>query len=117
MAPQQLPAGSQHPHVITGRHQLRDQLSRRADHMLAVIQHQQQLLAGQHPRQRPRDRRPRLLPHPRTAATNAGTCSGSCTTASSTSHTPSANRPATPRATSTASRVFPEPPGPVTVTS
>ena len=42
---------------------------------------------------------------------------GSRTAASSASHTPSANRPATSRATSPASRVLPDPPGPVTVTS
>ena len=97
--------------------QLRAQLRGRAEHVLAVIQHHQQLPAGQHPGQRPRDRQPRLLPHPSTAATTAGTCPGSCTGASSTSQAPSANRPATRRATSHASRVFPEPPGPVTVTS
>ena len=48
--PQRLPAGRQHPHVITGGQQRGAQLSCRADHVLAVVQHQQQLLAGQHPR-------------------------------------------------------------------
>ncbi len=53
---------------------------------------------------------------PSAAATTAATCAGSRTAASSASHTPSANRPAACRATSPASRVFPAPPGPVTVT-
>jgi hypothetical protein len=47
--PQRLPAGRQDPHVVTGLQQARAQLRGRADHMLAVIQHQQQLPAGQHP--------------------------------------------------------------------
>ena len=54
---------------------------------------------------------------PSAAATAAATWAGSRTAASSASHTPSANRPATCRATSPASRVFPAPPGPVSVTS
>ena len=62
--PQRLPAGRQDPHVITGLQQARAQFSGRADHMLAVIQHHQQLPAGQHPRHRLRRRPPRLLPHP-----------------------------------------------------
>ena len=62
--PQRLPAGRQHPHIIAGRQQPGAQLRRRADHVLAVIQHQQQLLPGQHPRQRLGRRHPRLLPHP-----------------------------------------------------
>ena len=62
--PQRLPAGRQDPQVITGRHQLRAQPGSRAEHVLAVIQHQQQLLAGQYPGQRPGERRPRLLPDP-----------------------------------------------------
>ena len=54
---------------------------------------------------------------PSAAATTAATCAGSRTGASSASQAPSANRPATSRATWPASRVFPTPPGPVTVTS
>src|SRR5262249_4535560 len=42
---------------------------------------------------------------------------GSRTAANSASHTPSANQPATRPTTSAASLVFPDPPGPVTVTS
>ena len=61
---QRLPAGRQHPHIITGRQQPGAQLRGRADHVLAVIQHQQQLLPGQHPRQRLGRRHPRLLPYP-----------------------------------------------------
>ena len=61
---QRLPAGRQHPHIITRRQQPGAQLRGRADHVLAVIQHQQQLLPGQHPRQRLGHRRPRLLPYP-----------------------------------------------------
>ena len=61
---QRLPAGRQHPHIITRRQQPGAQLRGRADHMLTVIQHQQQLLAGQHPRHRLGRRHSRLLPDP-----------------------------------------------------
>ena len=61
---QRLPAGRQHPHVITGRQQPGAQLRGRADHVLAVIQHQQQLLPGQHPRHRLGRRDTGLLAHP-----------------------------------------------------
>ena len=63
--PQRLPAGRQHPHIITGRQQPGAQSRRRGDHVLAVIQHQQQLLPGQHPRYRlgRRHPHPRLVPH------------------------------------------------------
>jgi hypothetical protein len=43
---QRLPAGRQDLHVITGCQQPGAQLRGRADHMLAVVQHQQQLLPG-----------------------------------------------------------------------
>ena len=62
--PQRLPAGRQHPHIITSRQQPRAQRRGRADHMLAVVQYQQHLLAGQRPRQRLGRRQPRLLAHP-----------------------------------------------------
>ena len=62
--PQPLPAGRQDPHVITGLQQARAQLRGRADHVLAVVQHHQQLPPGQHPRHRLRRGHPRLLPHP-----------------------------------------------------
>ena len=114
---QRLPAGRQHPHIITRGQQPGAQLRGRADHMLAVIQHQQQLLAGQHPRQRLADRDTWLLPYPQRRRHRPETCAGSRTGASSASHVPSANRPATARATWSASRVLPTPPGPVTVTS
>ena len=61
---QRLPAGRQDLHVIAGQQQPRAQTSGRADHMLAVIQHQQQLLPGQHPRHRISGRLPRLLRYP-----------------------------------------------------
>ena len=61
---QRLPAGRQHPHIITGRQQPGAQPGGRADHMLAVVQHQQQLLPGQHPRQHIGHRYPRLVRHP-----------------------------------------------------
>jgi hypothetical protein len=47
--PQRLPAGRQDPHIITGLQQARAQLRGRADHVLAVVQHHQQLLATQYP--------------------------------------------------------------------
>ena len=47
--PQRLPAGGQDPQVIAGRHQLSAQPGRGAEHVLAVIQHQQQLLDGPAP--------------------------------------------------------------------
>ena len=90
--------------------------SPRRRHVLAVIQHQQQLLTGQHPRQRLDERHARRLAQAQRHRDRRGTRAGSCTGASSISHTPSANRPATRRATSPASRVLPTPPGPVTVT-
>ena len=63
--PQRLPARRQNPHIITRLQQPAAQRGGRADHMLAVIQHQQQqLLAGQHPRHRLGHRDTRLLPHP-----------------------------------------------------
>jgi hypothetical protein len=60
---QRLPARRQDPYVITGLQQLAAQLSGRADHVLAVVQHRQQLPAAQYPRQPIRRRHPRLLPH------------------------------------------------------
>ena len=62
--PQRLPAGGQHPHIITSRQQPRTQRRGRADHVLAVVQQQQHLLAGQRPRQRLGRRQSRLLAHP-----------------------------------------------------
>jgi hypothetical protein len=62
--PQRLPAGRQHPHIISSKQQPRAQLRRRADQMLAVIQHQQQLLPGQHPHHHISRRHPRLVPYP-----------------------------------------------------
>ena len=61
--PQRLPAGRQHPHLIAGGQQPGAQLRGRAGHVLAVIQHQQQLLPGQHPGQRRGRRKAGLLPH------------------------------------------------------
>ena len=49
---------------VLARQQPRAQRRGPADHVLAVIQHQQQLLPGQHPRQHLFRRHPRLLPHP-----------------------------------------------------
>ena len=54
---------------------------------------------------------------PSTVAIAAGTDAGSPTDASSTIHTPSGNSPATSAPTSSASRVLPTPPTPVSVTS
>ena len=54
---------------------------------------------------------------PSTVAMAAGTDAGSPTDASSTIHTPSGNSPATSAPTSSASRVLPTPPTPVSVTS
>ena len=61
--PQRLPAGRQHPHIITGSQQPGAQLRRHADHVLTVIQHQQQLLPTKYPRQGPGRRETWLLPH------------------------------------------------------
>jgi len=49
---QRLPAGRQHPHIITGCQQPGAELRGRANHVLAIVQHQQQLPPGQRPRQR-----------------------------------------------------------------
>ena len=61
---QGLPAGSQHPHVVGAEQQPAAQLRRRADHLLAVIQHQQQLPPGQRTRQRIGRRHRGQLPDP-----------------------------------------------------
>ena len=62
--PQRLPAGRQDPHIIAGSQQPGAQRRGRADHMLAAIQHQQQLPPGQRTLQRAGSRDPRPLPHP-----------------------------------------------------
>ena len=110
--PQGLPAGRQHAHIITGYEQLGAQPRGCADHMLAVIHHQQQLLPGQRPRHCLGRRNTRLLAHPQHRGHHCRTCAGSRTGANSASHAPSANRPVTRRATSPASRGLPPPPGP-----
>ena len=61
---QRLPAGRQDLQIIGGRQQPPAQLRSPLDHMLAIIQHQQQLQPGQHPGQRLRRRHTRLPPHP-----------------------------------------------------
>jgi len=63
---QRLPAGGQHPHVSTGGQQPGAQLRRRGDHMLTVVQYQQQpmLVLRQRRRQRFFDGRPRQVTHP-----------------------------------------------------
>jgi hypothetical protein len=60
---QRLPAGDQHPQVVTGSEQGGAELGSRVDDVLAVIQHQQQLLPGQHPGQHIGWRDSRLLAH------------------------------------------------------
>ena len=57
----------------------------------------------------------RMIPSALTIA--AGTSSGRCTAASDTKHAPSAKSASTARAASSASRVLPTPPGPVSVNS
>jgi hypothetical protein len=81
--------------------------------MLAVIQHQQQLLPGQHPRHRLRSPHPRLLTCPQGRRHQRRVSHGR----ELGQPRPSAGRPATRRAISAASRVLPDLPGPVTVTS
>ena len=61
---QGLPAGRQHPHIITSTQQPSAQPRSRTNHMLAVVQHQQQLLAGQHSRHCIGHWHAGLLPHP-----------------------------------------------------
>ena len=62
--PQRLATSRQHPHIISGRQQPGAQPGGRPDHVLAIVQHQQQLLAGEHPRQRLNSGNPRLIPYP-----------------------------------------------------
>jgi hypothetical protein len=62
--PQRLPAGGQHPDVIAGRQQAGAQPRGRVDDMLAVVQHQQQLLLGQRPGNRRGGRGSLLVVHP-----------------------------------------------------
>jgi hypothetical protein len=85
--------------------------------MLAVIQHQQQLLPGQHPRQHLRHRDTGLLPHPQRRRHHRRDLRRVPHRGQLGQPRPSANRAATARATWPASRVLPTPPGPVTVTS
>ena len=49
---QRFPAGGQHPHVVGAEQQPAAHLRGRADHLLAVVQHQQQLPSGQRAGQR-----------------------------------------------------------------
>ena len=89
---------------------------RRLEQMLEVVEHQEQLAVGEERLERVLDRLAAALVERRApAAIACGSSSGSATAASGTKRAPSANSPATARATSSASRVLPVPPAPVSV--
>ena len=111
-------AGDQHLQPRAGRQQVR-QSGAAAEHLLEVVEHQQELLVAQEGRQTlgaaaGRRRRARRAP----ARSVGGTRSGSPIGARATKQTPSAKsaRAARPRP-ARARRVLPTPPGPVSVTS
>ena len=86
--------------------------------MLTVIQDQQHMPAAHWTAaSESASDRPGCSRTPNTTATAVGTSPGSSTWANPTSHTPSSNRDTRARATSIATRVLPEPPGPITVTN
>ena len=86
--------------------------------MLAVVQHQQQLLVAQERDERLLQRHARPGASPRTPPPPPRPPpSGSRTAASSHSHAPSGNRGSTSAATCNARRVLPTPPTPVNVTT
>ena len=122
---ERLPAGGQDAHAgRLGQHPA-GQPGHRADQVLAVVQDQDQLPGGQHvgqPVQRRQDRSPDRVAAsaiqtasgaPIADSTACGTSSASPTGASGTNQTPSGIWSASRAAASTASRVFPVPPGPV----
>ena len=98
---------------------LLDQVGDRVEHVLAVVEHQQQLLRAAGTRRATRSSVwPARAASPRTPPrTRRRTPSGSRTAASSHNHAPSRNRGSTSAATCSARRVLPTPPTPVSVTS
>jgi hypothetical protein len=62
--PNRLPACRQNPHIIRCRQQRRAQSGHRRNHVLAVVQDQQDLPARHHPRQQVRYRHPGPLADP-----------------------------------------------------
>ena len=106
--PQQLPGGDQQHQVGTRLDQLRE-LRRRVDDLLQVVQQQQQLPLA--------DVRGQLSFAPSVCAIVSATSAGSRSEASPTQNTPALNSGTSSAAASIASRVFPVPPGPVSVTS
>ena len=112
-----VPAGRQHSHIVRCRQQPGAQRRGRADHVLAVIQHQQQLLPCQRPAPPPR-------PAGRWAARASLALPPLPRELCRVVHLRQLGQPRPVRepprhrpATWPASRVLPTPPGPVTVTS
>ena len=100
-----------------GRQDGLDQIGGGVQHVFAVVEHQQPLPALQGGGHSLGHAAPGLWVTPSTAATASGTAAASLTAASSKNHTPSGNSSTSRPATSSASRVLPTPPTPVSVTS
>jgi hypothetical protein len=114
--PQRPPAGDQNPQLTSAAEELHQRRPRRVN-----------LLKLSNTNSRCRFRRyaevvssgsaPARSPTPKAAATTIGTSAASLTSARSTQHIPSGSDNSVRRATANANRVFPIPPGPVTVSS
>ena len=105
---QQLPAGDEQAQVRTGPQQRR-QLDRRLDHLLQVVGTSSSCLSPMCPAS--------CCFAPSVCAIVSTTSTGSRTSASPTQNTPAPNSLTSSPAASSASRVFPVPPGPASVTS
>ena len=107
--PQHLAARAEHLEARAAREQLRE-LAGRIDDLLEVVEHDQHLaVADVLVRARPAARASRR--------SRAATSAGSRTALRSTNHVPSAKASVTSEATAIEKRVFPVPPGPLSVTT
>ena len=113
---QRLAARRHHPRCRVGAKQCLGHARRGVDEMLAIVEHQQELLRGERVRDAFGRYNVPARSRPSAVATVAGTRSGSDSGASSMAQTPSANLGSRCRATSKPRRVLPIPPAPVRVT-
>ena len=116
--PQRLTARGEDRQAGRGAEQRLGELGARGNHVLAVVEHQEHPAIAQLIRQRLDQRSVRRLPDVEDRRDRlARPASGSASGARSTNHTPSGKPSSTCRATSSASRVLPHPPAPVSVNS